>query len=437
MNANNKIRMLRIIARLNIGGPAIHTILLTRSMQTLGYETLLVTGCVGPGEADMIYLAEAQGVRPIIIPQLRRRLQPGDDLVAFFRILHVLFKFRPQVIETHTAKAGTVGRLAAFIYNRAQSSKLKAQSWVRVISQGRVAGAQPGILKQQCKVVHTFHGHVLRGYFSPFKSRLFQKIERSFAKITDTIVVISPQQKEELCNDFGIGRPEQYRIVPLGFDLTAFRQCNMKKSTFRACLGLTDKGIKLVGIIGRLTSIKNHHLFLESVQLLVRTKKDTRIRFLIVGDGELRKDLETLTQQLGVADRVVFTGWVKEMAPVYADLDVLALTSHNEGTPVTVIEAMAAGVPVIATDVGGVRELIADGALANPKSKDVRFEVCERGVLVKPGDVEGFAKGLEYLLEHPDLGKEMGQRGKEYAMERHSKERLVADMDLLYRSLLQ
>ena len=438
----NSIRVLRIIARLNIGGPAIHTILLTRHMQSLGYETLLVTGQVGAEEGDMTYLAESQAVKPIIIPQLGRRLRSADDLMAFFRVLRLLFKFRPQIVHTHTAKAGTVGRMAAFVYNRSQSLKLKAQSWVRMVSQRRVAGTQSTIDNRQCKVVHTFHGHVLRGYFSPFKSRLFQRIEKILAKFTDAIVVVSEQQKEELCRDFGIGRRQQYQVIPLGFDLTPFSRGAADMGQFPARLGPAENSGRLVGIIGRLTGIKNHRLFLKAAQVLVKNKGDTRAQFLIVGDGELRKDLESLTHTLHLEDRVIFTGWMKDLTPLYADLDVLALTSDNEGTPVTVIEAMAAGVPVITTDVGGVRGLISDFGFGasftscrNSESKDLGFEVCERGVLAKRGDVESFAMGLQYLLEQPDLRIQMGQRGREYALKHHSKERLVADMNRLYISL--
>ena len=225
-----------------------------------------------------------------------------------------------------------------------------------------------------------------------------------------------------------------------------------------------------MGIVGRLTPIKNHSLFLESASALMKENSNTRARFLIVGDGELRKDIEEMTAELALADRVIFTGWIKDLRSFYADLDVLALTSNNEGTPVAVIEAMAAEVPVIATDVGGVRELISgcprppqagDGGqgfrpparlpacrASSPEGRDLRpggnaefgeseFEICERGVLVRKGDVRGFAKGLKYLLEHPEECREMGKRGREYALGHHSTEKLVSDMDRLYRALLE
>mgnify|MGYP001813421356 CR=1 FL=1 len=201
-----KIRVLRIIARLNIGGPAIHTILLSRHMERLGYQTLLVAGQVGPEEGDMCYLAEAEGVEPAIIPRLGRRLLPLSDLVALLRILRVLISWRPHIVHTHTAKAGAVGRMAAAVYMGVQRFKFKAQSWVKRFSRARFNNTQVSMINQRCKVVHTFHGHVLEGYFSKFRSRSFQLIEKILARFTDVIVVVSEQQKDELCKKFGIGR---------------------------------------------------------------------------------------------------------------------------------------------------------------------------------------------------------------------------------------
>jgi glycosyltransferase involved in cell wall biosynthesis len=434
------IKTLRIIARLNIGGPAIHTIMLTRSMRNLGYETLLVTGQVGPEEGDMSYLAEAEGVKPFVISQLGRKLIPADDFIAFLRILHLLFRFRPQILHTHTAKAGMLGRLAAFIYNRVQSIAKR-------ISLSNTDNPQSVFLNRQCKVVHTFHGHVLRGYFSPWRSRLFIAIETIMARCTDAIVAVSERQKDELCGEFGIGRPEQYGVIPLGFDLQPLVKSANHKGQFLADLKLSKNDTRLVGIIGRLTPIKNHRLFLEAAKKTIHTIGDNRTMFLVVGDGELRGELENSAERMALTDRVVFTGWIKDLGPIYADLDVLALTSNNEGTPVAVIEAMATGVPVIATDVGGVRELISErGTPIQPfgftrqtrkaESRQGEFEICERGILVKSGDAEGLAQGLQYLLEQPDLRRQMGQRGKEYALKHYTKERLTADMNRLYRSLL-
>ena len=431
------VKILRVIARLNIGGPAIHTVLLTRHLENLGYKTLLVAGQVGPHEGDMSYLAEAEGVKPVVLTKLGRRLLPVNDLMTFFRILQILVEFQPDIAHTHTAKAGALGRVAALFYNLAHSSKRLTQSLIRKLMPNKAAqNLTTNADRGRCRVVHTFHGHVLQGYFSPFMSRLYQLIETILARFTDIIVVVSEQQKVELYNKFGIGREEQYRIVPLGFDFLPFAECSKNRGRFKAHLGLPENEFKLVGTVGRLTQIKNHSLFLRAAQKLKIAEGDKKTRFLVVGDGELRAELEAQTQQLAIADRVFFTGWIGNLSPLYADLDVLALTSNNEGTPVAVIEAMAAGVPVLATDVGGVRELVSDRGMWNLELERGEFEVCERGVLVQPGDAEGFARGLRYMLEHPDVCREMGQRGREHALEHHSMERLVSDMDRLYRSLM-
>jgi glycosyltransferase involved in cell wall biosynthesis len=457
-----KIKVLRIIARLNIGGPAIHTILLSSHLERFGYQTLLVAGQVGSEEGDMNYLANSEGVEPVIISRLGRRLLPLSDLVAFLSILRLLFSWRPHIVHTHTAKAGAVGRVAAAVYNGVQTFKFKVQSWVHRFSRGSFNNTQASIINERCKVVHTFHGHVLHGYFSNFKSRLFKLIEKILAKCTDVIVVVSEQQREELCTKFGVGRPGQYQVVPLGLDLSLFKKASESRGKLRSDFGLTDNGGNLVGTVGRLTAIKNNRLFLESISALRKENNEIQARFLIVGDGELRSDLEGMTKDLELVDRVIFTGWIRDLASLYANLNVLAVTSDNEGTPVALIEAMAASVPVIATDVGGVRELISDFArpprlseqardggqgLRPPARRGLRpggisdlseeeFEICERGVLVRKGDVKGLAKGLKYLLEHPEERREMGRRGQEYVIQNHTVDRLATDMDKLYKSLL-
>ncbi|UCG11658.1 MAG: glycosyltransferase [Deltaproteobacteria bacterium] len=432
----DKIKILRIIARLNIGGPAIHTVLLTRYMADRGYDTLLAVGQVGPEEGDMSYLAEAEGVKSLMVSQMGRRVQPLRDLLSFVRLLRLFGTVQPDIVHTHTAKAGALGRLAALVYNTVQSVKSGMARLLRKTYPENVSNVKNGLSTTRCKIVHTFHGHVLNRYFSLPKSKLFLAIERILARCTDFIVVLSEQQKDELCNKYGIGRPEQYRIIPLGFDLATFHQTKRREGEFRERFGLPEREGKLVGIIGRLTPIKNHRVFLEAARVLVQACGLDHIRFLIAGDGELRNELEILTHHLAMADRVLFTGWLKDLAPLYADLDVLALTSDNEGTPVAVIEAMAASVPVVATDVGGVRELVSERGRRKVEIQEGEFEICERGLLAKAGDVAGFAKGLGYLLAHPSVCRVMGKRGREYVLNQHGKERLIQDMDSLYRSML-
>jgi glycosyltransferase involved in cell wall biosynthesis len=406
-------------------------------MEKLGYKTLLVAGQVGDDEGDMNYLAEGEGVKPVFLARLGRRVQPLQDLMALVRILRLAFDFQPQIVHTHTAKAGAVGRLAAFIYNKAQGTRRKARGLTRRVGHWEGTQEREGSMSwSNCMVVHTFHGHVLHGYFSNFKSKGFQWIEKILAKFTDVLVVVSEQNKEELCEKFRVGRPEQYRVIPLGLNLSTFENVRDIKGKLKTDLGLSKNGDILVGIVGRLTQIKNHRLFIEAIHLLLTKYGNTRAKFLVVGDGELRGDLEEITKELELMDRVIFAGWIKDLKSFYADLDVLALTSNNEGTPVAVIEAMAAEVPVIATDVGGVRELISDSGFRLAELSEAEFEICERGLLIKKSDVSGFANGLKYLLDHPEEGREMGKRGREYALEKHTMERLFSDMDKLYQSLL-
>jgi glycosyltransferase involved in cell wall biosynthesis len=405
-------------------------------MQDLGYDTLLVTGQVGAEEGDMSYLTEAEGVKPFFLSRLSSQLVPLDDLLVLIRLLFIMRKFRPDIVHTHTAKAGALGRLAGAIYNLPSSFRFKSKLNSKHFTGNQVVDFESTMPNGVCRIVHTYHGHVLRGYFSPMKSKLFQLIEKFLAKLTDVIVVLSEQQKNELCNDFGIGRPDQYRVIPLGLNLTSFRNLNCYKKKFRTNQRTLDEKRKLIGIVGRLTPIKNHRLFLKVVRLLMTNNGNQYAQFLIVGDGELRNNLEKETKQLGLRNCVTFTGWIYDLTSLYADLDILALTSENEGTPVAIIEAMAAQVPVIATNVGGVRELITESGFRDAYLSEGEFEVCERGILVKADDATGFAKGLEYLLDHPEVCKGMGKRGKEYAMKNHSKERLISEMHQLYGSLM-
>ena len=432
----SKIKILRVIARLNIGGPAIHAVLLTRYMQDMGCDTLLVSGQVSAEEGYMSYLTEAQGVEPLFLPRLSRQLVPLNDLLVLIHLLHIMRKFRPDIIHTHTAKAGALGRLAGAIYNLPRRFRFKSKVNNKNFTGNQVVDSGSAMPNGLCRIVHTYHGHVLRGYFSPIKSKLFQLIEKLLAKLTDVIVVVSEQQKNELCNNFGIGRPDQYRVIPLGLNLTSFRNLNCYKKRFRTNQRIVDEKTKLIGIVGRLTPIKNHGLFLEAVHLFMTNNGKHKPQFLIVGDGELRNDLERATKQLALGNCVTFTGWICDLTALYADLDILALTSDNEGTPVAIIEAMTAEVPVIATNVGGVSELISERGLRDSCLRKGDFEVCERGILVSADDATGFAKGLEYLLDHPEVCKRMGERGKDYALKNHSKERLISEMHQLYRSLM-
>ena len=381
------IRVVRVISRLNIGGPAIHTVLLTAGLNGHGFESLLVTGTPGDEEGDMSYVARDRGVAPTIIPELGRELSWRDDLTAFLTLVRLFRSFRPHIVHTHTAKAGAVGRLAA-----------------------AVAGVPIR--------VHTFHGHVFRGYFSPLKTQAFLWIERALGRLTQAVVAISERQRRDLCEVYRIVPSTRCTVIPLGFDLAPFASCEARRGTLRREMGV-EGDVPLVGIVGRLVPIKDHAMFLRAA----RRVRDTypSARFVIVGDGELRPALERAVADLGLTECVHFLGWRRDLDAVYADLDVVALTSINEGTPVAVIEAMASGRAVVATDVGGVGDVVAAG---------------RTGLLVPMGDAEACADAVSRLLGDAVLRAEMGRVGRERVLARYGSERLVADVRQLYVGLL-
>jgi len=410
------LKVLRIIARLNVGGPARHVVWLTEGLRANGYDTMLVTGVVPSGEDDMAYLAQSAGITPHVIPQMSREISPRDTL-AIWKTFRLMLRERPDLVHTHTAKAGTVGRVAGLLY--------------RWLTPGALIGKP-----RACRFVHTYHGHVFHSYYGPAKTKLFLTIERALARfVTDRIIVVSEQQRREVNEDFHVGKPEQFAVVPLGLDLDLFNDWQSKRNRVRAELNVSEDEL-LIGIVGRLTEIKNHAMFLLAaarVKELNRSAGDQRrMRFVIIGDGSLRGTLEKQARQLGLTDDVVFLGTREDPEFFYPALDVVVLTSHNEGTPLTLIEAMACERPVVATAVGGVVDLLgarlADGA---------GYTVCERGISVESGDVEGFAEGLNRLVRDDGLRKELGGRGHEFVVRNYAKERLLADISRLYEELVK
>jgi len=403
------MKILRIIARLNVGGPARHVIWLTDGLRNSGYETLLVSGVVPPGEDDMSYLARNAGVVPFVIPQMSREISLKDALTTW-KLFRLMLRERPRLVHTHTAKAGTVGRVAGLMY--------------RWLTPAALIGRP-----RTCSFVHTYHGHVFHSYYGPRKTRLFLAIERSLARlVTDRIVVISAQQRAEIGEAFRVGRSEQFAVIPLGLDLDEFASWQERRPRVRSELGL-DEDTTLIGIVGRLTEVKNHRLFLDAVALLKKTSA-AKARFVIIGDGHLRDELEAQAKSLNLAEEVLFLGTRKDPEDFYPALDIVALTSLNEGTPLTLIEAMANARPVIATAVGGVVDL-----LGSTVSGRDGYRICERGLLVESGDAEGFARGLARLVEDPALRQRISAKGPEFVAQHYSKARLLADISRLYREL--
>ena len=386
-NAANKIKILRIIARLNIGGPAIHVVNLTSGLDPTRFEQLLVAGTENPDEGSMLDYALSLGVQPIIVPEMVNELRLGPrDMRALARLYHLMQQERPHIVHTHTARAGLLGRLAA-----------------------RLAGIPI--------VVHTYHGHVLRGYFSPVTTWLMTAMERILARMTDQIITVSEQVKRELVR-YAVAPSSKMAVVPLGFDLQPFLDCQNDRGQLRRELGVNDKA-QLVGIVGRIVPIKNHRLFLDAAALMAR--REASAHFIIVGDGILRPQIEHYAYELGIADRVIFTGWRRDLSRIYADLDILVVSSNNEGTPVAAIEAMAAARPVVATRVGVLPDLIIEG---------------ETGFLVSPRNADELADAVLRLLQEPETACRVGWAARAVVQKRFTMQRLISDMEHLYDGLL-
>lgn len=392
-----KIKILRIISRLNIGGPAIHVVLLTAGLNDGGFISLLVCGSICRAEGDMSYSALEKGIQPHFIPELKRELNIFNDIVSLAKIYRIINTEKPDIIHTHTAKAGTLGRLAGAIFNFL-NPRLKI------------------------KLIHTFHGHIFEGYFGKIKTKLFILIERFLARFTCRIITVSESVKRELVC-LGICGEDKIEVIPLGFELDRF-------------IGILSKNTPTVniGIIGRLAPIKNHNLFLEAAAILAKENQETELRFKIVGGGELKPKLEQRARELNIGSQVDFLGWQVDLAGIYLDLDIVALTSINEGTPVSLIEAMASARAIVATDAGGVRDLLGE-EMGAYEGINPDFRVCERGIIVKPNNPRAFSSALAFVLKDSSLREEMGLSGRKFAKGKFSKERLIKDTQALYARL--
>ena len=383
---NRPVRVLRVIARLNVGGPARHVTILDRGLTRLGFETLLAYGEVGPGEASLEALVEAAPTASRKIRELGRRVSPWSDLRAFAALVALVFRIRPDIVHTHTAKAGTLGRIAAGIYNATRRRH------------------------HRCLVVHTFHGHVLHGYFRALASTLVRGIERALGAVTDRVLVLSARQRDDIGTRYRIVPLSRIRIVPLGLELDAL--------TALPAPARANKSIGF-GFVGRLVPIKNVPLLIEAFARVHRQLPATRL--IVVGDGEVRADAERMIAEHDLQSAIELTGWREDLATVYRQFDILVLTSLNEGTPVAVIEAMAAALPVVATDVGGVADVI---------------EHERTGLLVPSGSVAELAAAMVRLAQDPDERRRIGLAARESVRARFSADRLVEDMSALYTAEL-
>jgi glycosyltransferase involved in cell wall biosynthesis len=377
-------RVLRLFSRLNIGGPSLHVILLSQGLRPLGYDTRLVIGREAPREGNLIALAAERGVACETMAGLGREIAPLSDLRALAGLVRLMRSWRPAIVHTHTAKAGMLGRLAA-----------------------RAARVPT--------VVHTFHGHVLRGYFSPRKQAFFRGLEAFLARAADALVAVSESVKRDLV-ELRVAPEGKIRVIPLGLELAALAG-PLPRGTLRREAGIPEHA-PLVGIVGRLVPIKDVATFLKAARLVRARRPDAR--FAVVGDGEERPALEALAAELELEAAVHFFGWRRDLAAVYGDLDVVVNASRNEGTPVALIEALAAARPVVATAVGGTPDLV---------GRD------ERGWLVPPAAPEALASAVVEVMGGSEAARRRAQAGREHVLARHSSERLFHDMDALYREL--
>ncbi len=390
-------KVLRIINRFNLGGPTYNVAYLSKYMAP-DYETLLVGGMNDDHEACSDYIIKKLGIHAITIPEMMREIG-YNDMVAYYKIKAIIKRYKPDIVHTHASKAGYLGRKAAASLN------------VPVI-------------------IHTFHGHIFHSYFNKYTTAVFKKLERDLAKSSTAIIAISDIQKQELCNIHKIASEDKFSVIPLGFDLDRFQDNYLeKRAYFRKKYGISDDEI-VISIVGRLVEVKNHPLFIRSIaEVKKRTTK--KVKAMIVGDGQLRGSLTDLAVSLGLkcsspespiegAD-IVFTSWIQDADIVFAGSEITALTSFNEGTPVSLIEAQAANTPIVSTNVGGIEDVVIKGKTA---------------LLAENNNLEDYSNKLLELIENDNLRNEMASSGWDFVKGKFHYSRLVNDMKCLYDELL-
>ncbi len=392
------VKILRIINRFNLGGPTYNVAYLSKYLSP-EYETLLVGGAKDDSEESSDFIINELGLKPIIIEEMKREINLRNDYIAYKKLKKIIKEFKPDIVHTHASKAGTLGRLAA-----------------------RSCGVKV--------IVHTFHGHVFHSYFGKLKTTFYKNIERYLAKRSTAIIAISEIQRDELVNQHHICNAKKVHVIPLGFDLIRFHENQIeKRQQFREKYNL-DEDVIAITIIGRLVPVKNHTLFLEGIKIVSeRSKKN--IRAFVVGDGESRHSIEVMAEKLnipfvdGTKSRektlLTFTSWIKEIDVVLAGSDIIALTSFNEGTPVSLIEAQAANKPIVSTNVGGIENVVLEN--------DTAF-------LCNSNNAEEFANELLKLTENESSRFTMSKNGWCHVQDKFHYSRLILDTEMLYKRIL-
>ena len=387
---DEKIKVVRIINRFNIGGPTFNATFLTKFLGD-DFETTLVGGVPDKGEKDSHHILHQYGLEPIVIPEIQRSLNPVKDYKAYKKVRELLKEIKPDIVHTHASKAGFIGRAAAI------SLKIPV-------------------------ILHTFHGHVFHSYFGNAKTQLFKRIERYLAKRSSGIIGISDIQKHELSKIHKIAPEGKIKVIPLGFDLEKFSENKLERRTaIRIEYKIKDDEVA-IAIVGRLAPVKDHNYFLNVIEdLLGQTK--TKIKVFIVGDGSEKVIINERVGQINnqYPETIVMTSWILDIATFNQGMDIMCLTSKNEGTPVSIIEAQASGIAVISTDVGGVRDILEDG---------------KAGFVIKRGDFKTYTEKLRLLVEDSYLREKFSIFGHENVKYKFSYHRLVDDMRNYYKSLL-
>jgi glycosyltransferase involved in cell wall biosynthesis len=397
-----KTKILRVIARLNVGGPALHCLLLSESLTAQGFDTTLVYGSTLKEEASFpdLFDVKPSGFRWVKLSRMNRVSGPIADLKTLWDLIRLIRKERPEIVHTHTAKAGVLGRIAATV--------------TRVPI-----------------VIHTFHGHVLSGYFGPRLSKAIQFVERSLARKSTALITLSEGLKEELSGKFKVAPKDRFRVIPLGRDLDKLFRASELRGQLRKELKLENPSTKIIGTVGRLTGIKNQKMLIEACAQLA---SEIDWRLLFVGEGELTDDLKRIADDLGCRERVIFLGWRSDLARLYADIDVFVLSSNNEGTPLALIEAFAAGCASVSTAVGGVPDMFRKSTLPGVSFDGVQWRA--EGALVPREGTLPLRDALQHLLLHEELRRNCGAAATE-AAHRYTSHRLSDAMASLYRELLE
>jgi glycosyltransferase involved in cell wall biosynthesis len=390
MQQKRKIRVLRIINRFNMGGPTYNATFLTRFLSD-DFETLLVGGMPEEDETDSLHILKQYGIEPLLIREMKRQPSFFQDRAAYKKLKNIMAEFKPDIVHTHASKAGALGRRAA------NSLGIPV-------------------------VLHTFHGHVFHSYFGTFKTKIYKSIERRLAAKSSGIIAISEIQKKELSQLHNICEESKIKVIPLGFDLSRF---NAAKNEFREStreeFGISGNEVA-VAIVGRLVPVKNHLLFINALGNLIKDLT-VPVKVFIVGDGSERNNIEEAIKSLPKSPllKIELTSWIQDIAKFNAGMDLICLTSNNEGTPVSLIEAQAANIPVITTDVGGVRDIVLEG---------------ETGFIVPKNDVASLSDKMRLLIEDENLRKKMSQNGWTFVEHKFHYTTLVKNMEEYYNSLI-